>query len=815
MSARRVAVTGLGAVTPLGLGVAATWAAALAGRSGVRRLDAPPAARLAAPMAVAAVPGFDGAAHFDAPKLRMLDRVSQFALVAAAEAAADAGAGWAGADRWRAGVFVGTGMGASHTLDDGYRTLYGEGSDRIRPFTVLMGMHNAPASWLGIEHGLNGPNLTYSTACSSSAVAIGEAWRRVRDGDCDAALAGGAEAPLSPGSLKAWEALHTLAAVDAADPSASCKPFSKDRSGMVLGEGAAMLVLEAWDRAVARGAAIHGEVVGYGLVTDTAHITRPSVEGQAAALRAALASASLEPSRGRRHQRPRHRHAGQRRRRDGRRARGVRRARAAHPAQLDEGDARPPARRRRRDRVPAVAARHARGRRAADAAPAPRRPGVRPRPRARGRAARRGGAHDAFQLVRVRGDERGAGAARGGLTTPGRSRVACTPHALPQDYSRSRLTSGGGPVLRRTSIHFARVTPMVEFVRRRLQVFVSSTYTDLRAERQAAVEAILVAGHIPAGMELFTAGDESQMEAIRQWIEESDVYMLILGGRYGSIEPTSGKSYTRLEYEYAMKLGKPLFACVVTEQAKERRIRDMGSSAIEATNPSGLNEFRELVLSRLVRFWDDAKDIKVAVHETLAHFARREDLVGWVRPPVSAADIGPLADEIARLSRENASLRKHLAAQEGPLIAGFRFDELQDLLVRKGIMNFLWSQKASFGSESGFGLKNPEFPEERDEFQSLKSRLRGLEQLGLIEKEPDIFYYGKYRLTADGRMFLNRLELLELREKTDAPAIRVGYLFLPSRPMEKNLWTGANVSPQTRKSYSASRRYEARAFRWS
>lgn len=115
---------------------------------------------------------------------------------------------------------------------------------------------------------------------------------------------------------------------------------------------------------------------------------------------------------------------------------------------------------------------------------------------------------------------------------------------------------------------------MVEFVRRRLQVFVSSTYSDLRDERQAAVEAILTAGHIPAGMELFTAGDESQMEAIRQWIEESDVYMLILGGRYGSIEPNSGKSYTRLEYEYAVQLGKPLFACAVTPGAQERRLRE-------------------------------------------------------------------------------------------------------------------------------------------------------------------------------------------------------------------------------------------------
>jgi 3-oxoacyl-[acyl-carrier-protein] synthase II len=187
-------------------------------------------------------------------------------------------------------------MGGSQSNDDGYKTLYGDGSDRIKPFTVLAGMHNASAAWIAIEHKLRGPSLTYSTACSSSAVAIGEAWLRVASGGLDLAIAGGAEAPLSFGSMKAWEALHTLADIDADEPSASCKPFSKNRSGMVLGEGAAMVVLEPWDRAVARGAPILGELLGYGLATDIGHITRPSIGGQAAAMRAALQSAALEPS---------------------------------------------------------------------------------------------------------------------------------------------------------------------------------------------------------------------------------------------------------------------------------------------------------------------------------------------------------------------------------------------------------------------------------------------------------------------------------------------------------------------------------------
>lgn len=290
---QRVAVTGIGLISPLGCGAAENFANARAGRSAIQRLDTPWSARLLAPLAACAA--FDGAAHFAAPRLRMLDRVSQLALVATAQALSDASLVLSDCDRSRTGVFVGTGMGGSQSTDDGYQTLYAEGSDRIKPFSVLMGMYNAPAAWIGIEHDIHGPSLTYSTACSSSAVAIGEAWLRIARGDLDLAIAGGAEAPLTFGSLKAWEALHTLASIDVDDPSASCKPFSRNRSGMVLGEGAALLLLESWERALARGARIHGEILGYGLATDSAHITRPTVAGQSRALRAALHSARLQP----------------------------------------------------------------------------------------------------------------------------------------------------------------------------------------------------------------------------------------------------------------------------------------------------------------------------------------------------------------------------------------------------------------------------------------------------------------------------------------------------------------------------------------
>jgi len=291
---RRVAVTGMGVVSPLGDTAAEIYHNASSGYSGIHRLQTPFAHRLQAPLA--ATVAFDGAAHFDSARLRMLDRSSQFALVAARQAFADANCDWPAVDPGRAGSFVGTGMGGVSSNDEGYQTLYGEGSDRIKPFTVLMGMHNASAAWIAIDFKLRGPSLTYSTACSSSAVAIGEAWFRIASGSLDLAIAGGCEAPLAFGSLKAWEALHTLATIDANDPSASCKPFSKNRSGMVLGEGAAMLVLEPWDSAVARGATLHGEVLGCGLVTDIGHITRPSVDGQAAAMRAALQSAFLDAS---------------------------------------------------------------------------------------------------------------------------------------------------------------------------------------------------------------------------------------------------------------------------------------------------------------------------------------------------------------------------------------------------------------------------------------------------------------------------------------------------------------------------------------
>ena len=287
---RRVAVTGLGVVSPLGNDVETLFASLVAGHSGVVRIEHAERAHIGA-----AVQSFDGSTLFPAPRLRMLDRVSQFALAAASQALADSRLALDAIDRSRAGVYLGTGMGGAQTADDGYLTLYAQGSTRVQPYSVLMAMNNAAASWIGIDHALTGPNLTFSTACSSSAVAIGEAFRRIAAGDVDVMFAGGSEAPLNLGTLVAWDAMKTLAPEDPDGAGRSCKPFAKDRSGLVLGEGAAIVVLEEWAHAQRRGAPIHAELIGYGLSTDATHITRPSVAGQARAMRLALGDAQVSP----------------------------------------------------------------------------------------------------------------------------------------------------------------------------------------------------------------------------------------------------------------------------------------------------------------------------------------------------------------------------------------------------------------------------------------------------------------------------------------------------------------------------------------
>ncbi|WP_426448413.1 DUF4062 domain-containing protein [Siccibacter colletis] len=196
-------------------------------------------------------------------------------------------------------------------------------------------------------------------------------------------------------------------------------------------------------------------------------------------------------------------------------------------------------------------------------------------------------------------------------------------------------------------------------MKRKLQVFVSSTFIDLIEERQAAVSAILKSGHIPAGMELFTAADRSQMDIIKNWIDESDVYMLILGGRYGSIEPTTGKSYTELEYDYAVEQGKALFAVVIKEEALEKKVKEHGTDFLERDEPKSLSEFKKKVLSNMSSFFEDVKDIRLCVHESLSDFSANRKLKGWVSAD-EIIDTHDLAEEIKKLNEENRKLKSDI-----------------------------------------------------------------------------------------------------------------------------------------------------------
>ena len=290
---RRVAITGLGVISPVGLQSNAFFEALLAARSGIRAIDVNfPTGSEAVLMGSI---DFDPEEHFAKAKLLTMDRISQLALVAAREAMAQAGLGsdLTGLQAERFGVSVGTGSGGATSLEAAYYALLDQKVARLRPMTVVLAMHNAMAAHLSMEFGLKGPSSTVSNACASSATAIGDAFRQIRHGYADAMLVGGADALLNKGTIKAWQAMHTLAKVHADGAQASCRPFSKDRSGLVLSEGAAMLVLEDWDTAIKRGANILAELAGYASSTDAHHLTQPEAQGQARAMSLALKDAGL------------------------------------------------------------------------------------------------------------------------------------------------------------------------------------------------------------------------------------------------------------------------------------------------------------------------------------------------------------------------------------------------------------------------------------------------------------------------------------------------------------------------------------------
>jgi nodulation protein E len=281
----RVVVTGLGTVSALGPDTASFWRSLLAGQSGIGPLDGELAGQTSVVVG-AQVRGYDPLQHFDVKHLDLLDRFSQFALLAAREAARDAGLSFEGERGERTAVVMGTGVAGKTTEDEAFRQLYGHDQKRFSPFIIPRTMANAATSQITMDLGITGPSLTVSTACSSANHAIGLALGMVRSGLVDAALAGGSEAPFSLGMIRGWEGVRVLA------PD-TCRPFSRDRKGLVLGEGGAVVVLESDERARARGARIYGEVAGFGMSSDAGHITQPSESGAARAMEAALRDADM------------------------------------------------------------------------------------------------------------------------------------------------------------------------------------------------------------------------------------------------------------------------------------------------------------------------------------------------------------------------------------------------------------------------------------------------------------------------------------------------------------------------------------------
>jgi 3-oxoacyl-[acyl-carrier-protein] synthase II len=282
----RVVITGLGVVSPIGQSVDAFAEALTAPRSGI---SAVPASLYGGVNAlVAGQVEFTATDHWPAHQVSQFDRAVQFALVAARQALTDAGLADDSPSASDAGVYWGTGLGGATSIEECYRLLY-VGGGRVRPTSVVLGMSNGAAGQVSIANKLRGPVLNVSTACSSSAAAIGEAYRAIKHGYADVVLAGGSEALITNGNLRAWDAMQALAHADANDPSRSCKPFSANRTGIVLGERA--------DRAISRGATIYAELAGYGNAADASHISRPDASGQVRAMRAALAEASISPER--------------------------------------------------------------------------------------------------------------------------------------------------------------------------------------------------------------------------------------------------------------------------------------------------------------------------------------------------------------------------------------------------------------------------------------------------------------------------------------------------------------------------------------
>jgi nodulation protein E len=283
----RVVITGLGVVSSVGQSTQDYWDSLIAGRS----TFAPPTLGTAAQATgklVGEVKGFEPAAHFESSQLALLDRVSQFAIVAARQAVSQSGLGLRGEIAERTAAIIGTGSGGHTTVDDSFHRLYAGGAARLHPLTIPKAMISAPASQVSMDCGIKGAVFSVSSACASATHAIGQAFHMVRSGSATCAVTGGTEASITFGAMKGWEAMRIMS-------TDTCRPFSKDRKGMLIGEGAAVVVLEGLDHARSRGADILAEIAGFGMSADSKDLTAPDPDGMARAMTAALADAALSP----------------------------------------------------------------------------------------------------------------------------------------------------------------------------------------------------------------------------------------------------------------------------------------------------------------------------------------------------------------------------------------------------------------------------------------------------------------------------------------------------------------------------------------
>lgn len=289
MGKRRVVITGMGVLSPIGRSVAEVVESLKSGKSGIRRIE-PPKLSGAYPAGVVEGSFLEGFGPIERP---FLERCHELAIVAAAQAISDAGVETFEHYGARAGLHYGNVNGGSSSVQGWCEDLLVNGKQKARPFTAMTIMSNAGGAQIAIRNKILGPVLTHASACASSGVAIGEAMRAIADGYLDIAVAGGAEAPLSEALISVFDGTRALSKLDQDDASKTCKPFSRDRSGLVLGEGAAFLVLEAEEVAQRRGAKCYGYVLGYGVSCDASHIGQPATEGQIRCLEQALSSAGI------------------------------------------------------------------------------------------------------------------------------------------------------------------------------------------------------------------------------------------------------------------------------------------------------------------------------------------------------------------------------------------------------------------------------------------------------------------------------------------------------------------------------------------